>query len=360
LESSEANVGTLQQQALDRAFLAGHFFSPDALQIDQVTTLEDARKLSVYSPVAVAALRSMSMLEAGVYTEAVELAHNRQPDFDGIMGPAMTALVQTPRCSVPDFAPPPGTNFAFGDSQIDAVARQMQEDKILQATGRGNWAHCHDVGDYHAAVVRVQTQGVPSFLRPVFKEVLTEVRRAYAAIGLRFDFIDENRKNILTGESAGPQVNIEMSFVSSSSGWIGLAILGNGQGCASNIWCRYLATYRGGSSPAAIKNQWITLIKHELGHNCGLDHTNGGVMNPYIIASLPFGWVPSDPSTSRLKNWYGGKPVPLDEPEPPKPPTPPTPEPDDLEKRVEDLERKVLVMKGVQAWVLARLNETGQ
>jgi hypothetical protein len=67
----------------------------------------------------------------------------------------------------------------------------------------------------------------------------------------------------------------------------------------------------------------VTLIKHELGHNSGLGHSRGGVMNPSIINGLPVSWK-NDPSESQLRKWYGGEPVPGGNPLPPDTPQPPT------------------------------------
>lgn len=341
-----------QEQAIQRAWNAGHFWSQGALKAGGVSSLEDLKKVKVTDPVVIAALQSLSQSESVVYSTACEHAHGRLPDFDGEVGPAMSALVKTPRCSVPDVTPPAGSLFAFEDSAVQGVTIQLQKDAIAQATGKGNWAHCHGVGDYHSAVVRVKTSGIPSFLKPVFPEVLKRVQKGYAGIGLLFHFIDESKENLLTGEVWRGQVNIEFSFVSSSSGWIGLAIVGNGQGCTSNIWCRYLATYKGGNSPESITKQWTSLVSHELGHNCGLDHSRGGVMNPSIVNNLPNPWADSDPSTRILKSWYGGKPVPLDEPEPEPPKVDRI---DELEKRVDMLEAKLLAQLGINAYLSDRI-----
>ena len=348
------------EPALQRAYQTGHFWSPDVIKAGGVViTPASLQQLKPTDPMAVAALRSMSQSESVVYTDAVRTAHGREPDFDGEIGPAMTALVRTARCMVPDYAPPPGTAFAFGDADIQKVAERMQQNATQQATGSGNWPHCHNVGNFHAALVRVHLDGLPDFLAPMLRDVLTRVRNAYAALGLRFDFIDTTGINLTgSGNHLGEIVNIEMSFVPSSSGWIGLAIVGQNEGCQDNIWCRYLSTYRGGSSPAAIAQQWTTLIKHELGHNCGLDHSNGGVMNPSIVNGLAPEWSSDDPSTAKLKAKFGGVAVPTDSP--PVPPVPPVP--DDLaalSRRLDQMESNWLAQQGVNAYILQRLNERG-
>lgn len=206
---------------------------------------------------------------------------------DGQVGPAMQELFAAPRCEYPDHGP------------------------ILPAAaiGSGSWKSCHGIGDFHSASVKIDRTNLPSFLAPLFDEVLRRVTMAYDAVGLRFWF--DGRSPVQT----------ELSFVKSSDGWIGLAIVpGNALSCNANpIWLRLLATYKGGNSSEAIITQWTSLVKHELGHNCGLGHSSGGVMNPSIINGLPTSWA-GDPSEPLLKSRFGGVPV-------SGVPTPPTPVP---------------------------------
>lgn len=208
-------------------------------------------------------------------------------NVDGKVGPAMEELFNAPRCEYPDHG------------IVHASA----------AIGSGSWKSCHDIGNFHAASVRINRSNLPSFLAPLFDEVLRRVTAAYDEIGLRFWF--DGRSPVQT----------EMSFVTSSDGWIGLAIVPNtALSCGSSpIWLRLLATYRGGSTDEAIITQWTSLIKHELGHNCGLSHSSGGVMNPSIINGLPVSWK-GDPSEQLLRSRFGGVPIPADVPTPPLPP----------------------------------------
>lgn len=231
----------------------------------------------------------------------------------------------------------------------------MQADLAQPAIGVGNWKGCHGIGNFHCAIVKVNQAGLPSFLKPVFLEVLKRVQQAYAEVGLLFRFTSLEGQDLLTGENVGSQSNTNMSFVSSSDGWIGLAILGNNQGCQDTIWCKFLNTYQGGNSAEAIITQWVTLIKHELGHNCGRNHTNGGVMNPSLVNGLPTLWVPGDPSTSWLKAQFGGVPVPIPgggggsgNPNPPKPP-------DDVQKQLDELRLKNIVQDVTIDWLVRKV-----
>ena len=164
--------------------------------------------------------------------------------------------------------------------------------------GGGNWPGCHGVGDFHSATVAFAMASCPAHVRPHMDEIWRRVVEAYREIGL-----------LLVRDDNNPRPNIAASWVNQSDGWIGLAIVGSGQGCSDSIWCRYLSSYRGGSSDEEIVNQWTTLILHEIGHNCGLSHSSGGVMNPTLIPGLPASWI-GDPSERTLRRWYGGVPVP--------------------------------------------------
>lgn len=206
------------------------------------------------------------------------LKHHSRPARLGTgMGPATQELFELPRCGCCDYG-----------------------EAVLPAVGKGSWPRCHNIGEFHAATVRVDKRGIPSFLEPVFEQVWDRVVASYEALGLRWIRTEDD------------DANIDFTFVSRSRGWIGLAIVGQGETCGSHIWCRYLSTYK----PRDVVGEWATLIMHELGHNASLQHTRGGIMSPSIINGLTATWK-GDPSESILKRQYGGEPI---EPKPPGPP----------------------------------------
>lgn len=342
---------SISQFAIRVAWETGHFWSPTNPEGQNVKQ-EDLALLKPDDPVVVAAIISMSRMEAARYTKHVLDQHGRQPQFGGEIGPAIESMVseENGRCPVPDFAPPPGTSFLYEDPALQAVVERMQADAASPAFGSGNWKGCHQIGQFHCATVGVNTSGLPSFLQSVFLEVLKNVQRAYAGVGLLFRFL-QNGKDMLTGEDIGANINTEMSFVNRSDGWIGLAIVGQGETCGSKIWCRFLSTYKGGSDTASIVTQWTTLIKHELGHNCGRGHTTGGVMNPSIVNNLPTEWAPSDPSTTWLKGQFGGVPVPIPGGGPTPKPDPPT----TTEQLIRDLQVKNAVQDASINWLIAKV-----
>lgn len=277
------------------------------------------------------------------YAPRFALKMNATPDMeDGSLDPAILEVMALPRCDVPDYAPPPGAEFLFEDPKVQEVAEVMQAKVAAPAVGqRGNWPRCHNIGDWHCCVVKVDMAKRPSWATDVImKRVWKNVQDAYDQVGQHIIYVGPDGKDLLTGEDrSGEHVDTRASWVGSSSGWIGLAILTLDLDCMQEIWQQYLGTYKGGTSEDQIVTQQSSLWRHEHGHNSGLDHTNGGTMNPSIINGLPTLWLPSDPSRSKLDLHYGGQPyVP-----PGGGPVPgPTPEPgptDPWQKRIVALEK---------------------
>jgi len=190
---------------------------------------------------------------------------------DGVMGPATKALLETARCACPDY-----------DMALP-----------MEMAGSGNWRGCNGIGDFHCAIVKITTP-IPSFLQPHFDLIWSQTVESYAELGL-----------LLRRDDNAVRPQIEVSFVQPSGGWIGLAIVGNGVQCGDTIWAQFDKNYR----PASLVSDWTSLLKHEFGHNCGLQHSSGGVMNPYLMTGLPVSWI-GDPSHQLLVQRFGGVRVP--------------------------------------------------
>lgn len=229
------------------------------------------------------------------FTELGKQYHARAAIADGEPGPATFAALSLPRCGAPDFA----------------AARVMGWDGA-EAVASGPWKRCHNVGDFHA--VSVQWQNAPpaslaakfNAQRTVFQEAMRRCVIGYAEIGLLIHFSGPG------AETATPRnpVQIKANFVSSSAGWIGLAVIGNnGLGCSANqLWCRYLNSYGRNFSLEDRAFFWAILLMHELGHNCGLGHTRGGIMNPSINRTAAR-WI-GDTAQSWMTGRFGGVKVP--------------------------------------------------
>lgn len=194
------------------------------------------------------------------------------PKGYGAFDDATRRLVETSRCSCPDYA-------------------SAQPDE--EAAGSGNWNGCFGIGAFHSAHISF-LNAPPSHVAPLFDTIWQRVVDAYAEIGLLF-----------TKVAPSEFANIRVSFTELGGSTIGLAIVGSGQGCTDQIWAKFAPSYK----PANVVSEWTTLLKHELGHNCGLQHSNGGVMNPYIIANLPVSWV-GDVSQALLTQRFGGNRIP--------------------------------------------------
>jgi hypothetical protein len=349
---------SLQEYAIRRAWQLGHFWNPanpNGMNVKQ----SDLKNLNIRDQVAIDAFRSLAMSDVGNYARHVFEKHGRPPQFDGQFGPALQAMIEDPagRCPVPDYAPPKGVVFAFDDPSLQQVVEQMQIRGIQAALGNGNWQSCHSIGNAHCATVMVNPARMPEFLKPLFKTVLTRVQKAYADVGLLFRFLDQSKKDILTGEVFDTNINIDMSWESSSSGWIGLAIVGTGETCGGRIWCKFLNTYKGGSTDEAIISQQTSLLKHELGHNCGFGHANGWVMNPSIVNNLPPEWHPSDPTTLKLKRAFSGVPVPVPGSAPnPNPDPIPQPPADRVQEQLDAIRLQNIIQDAQLKWLIGQVN----
>lgn len=210
--------------------------------------------------------------------------------LDGDPGPAtQELLLDTDCCGRPDYE-----------------ADMLPE---LAAVGSGNWPRCWDVGNFHAAKVKWDLSGLPDWLKADFNTVWKWVYDACAAVGLK-----------LIRDDTAVNPNIDLSWVNTNEGWIGLAQVVNGATCGARNWGKFNRAYR-----AALKTIAV-LILHELGHLFGMGHSTG-IMRSYIDTSIEPTWI-GDASEGLVKQRFGGVAIP-GEPEPPEPGPGPTPPPAD-------------------------------
>lgn len=200
---------------------------------------------------------------------------------DGVYGPISHALM-TERLS--------GCGCRDVDAAMDA------------AIGVGSWQMpCQKEGVTFSVA---GMSSVPESILGIWPRAKAAVIVAWANVGCR-----------LREKPLGERVNITVQWVRPSGGWIGLAEFNN-QVCNDVVYCKISRNY----TPPNLFDQIARLFCHELGHNCNLPHTRGGIMNPVILSGPFRGWSEDDPSWERIVRYFGGEP--LDPPAPP--PRPPS------------------------------------
>lgn len=193
------------------------------------------------------------------------------PIVTGEVNAPTLQLMETARCSVPDYA--------------------LTEELL----GAGNWPNCWGAAGHHRAIINVKSSTIPSHITPIWPALKSLSTQAYAEQGLELVW----KENLTSG------YNLDLSFVQPDGSWIGLATVLNKQKCGDRGWLRLDRNYR----PANLQREFLTLLKHELGHCCGMGHSNKGVMNSYIIPGLGVSWK-GDPSEPLLRARFGGQPIP--------------------------------------------------
>lgn len=264
-------------EVIQRLFDTGHFYSPGALAYGKVKA-EDLDRLTLTDPVVFEAARSYQDFMRLDLEPFVYRFHKRMLAADGIVGPATREQMQMPRCAVPDY---PDPDHAIGD---------------------GSWPQpCQKGG----VKVHFDTSSMPSALSTRWDKIKSDVLAIYADVGLR-----------LVEVSSKSDANITMWWTWLAGSTIGIAQF-NSESCGDVVTCRLDTGYTG---------YVASLLAHEIGHNCNLQHrSQGGIMHPSIRPDpSPFTWR-NDPSFQDLKRYFGGEP--LDPPAPPPPPPGPTPAP---------------------------------
>lgn len=187
--------------------------------------------------------------------------------------------------------------------------------------GSGSWPMgCHGSGKFHRVRIYFDQEGMPTHWKPVFDEAWLLVQASYRDMGIDLERVALKSK-----------ANITVSWERSRS-WIGLAIVGRNLTCSKVIWAKFDNQYGKSFTREQLINQLAMLLAHEFGHNMGLSHSNGGVMNP-TLSRFKFtttSWR-RDPQEPTMRRWFGGvpfnvnpTPTPIPDPTPPPPQEPPT------------------------------------
>jgi hypothetical protein len=290
---------------LVEAFRRGRTWDP---AYPNLHNLDEAaiRKMTGKEPDAQQLARSLQQSD-GNYRTLVHAFHQREPDFDGGIGPATEKLVSIPRCPMPDFAPPKGAAFDFGDADVNAAVQSYQNFAYTGGTGSWPVSGCDpEHKGIHSMRVRIDPTGAPSNWTANRDKILAAVTKSYADMGLSVRYIIDDFE----------PAELTKTFINLRGGTIGINYFPRG-GC-SVITGVLSRTYN--------PSDWryhAELEGHETGHGVGLEHTNGGRMNPSILLTPDVSTWRGDKSEAALKRYFGGVAIPTDptDPEPPEPPS---------------------------------------
>lgn len=251
---------TLEQHYIKLLYDYGHFYNPEYPNNLNIK-LEDLAKLSFKDKVVIDAFTSFQYM---MNVDLTRLGDKHELNLN---------VFDIPRCGQPDYEDP----------------------KLLSKIGSGSWPEpCQKAG----ILVHINKARLPNVLKDKWADIQAQSFAAYHKIGANLIETDDINK---------AHIRVWWEVLMGST--IGLAQY-NSQRCTGWVFCKLDPGYTG---------LMFELFTHELGHNCNLNHTRGGIMNPSVIAVNPKEWAPSDPSYKILVKYFGGDPV---TPQPP-------PNPDD-------------------------------
>lgn len=225
-------------------------------------------------------------------------------------GPALQQLVDSPRCPLPDFPPPPNAVFHYDDPDLQKAVESMQAAAANPPISGPYWRGCDSQRtDVHSLVIGIDTKEAPSVFLANQEKIL-EARRACAAeIGVSVRFV------INPQSMDGLQQYQVYHYI--AGGVIGMNYFPSSNSCGR--------IPNGSMDSSYNPSNWqlhANLGCHESeGHGFGFNHTRGGIMNPSIVLVWPLSWK-GDTGWSQVTRYYPAKPL-EGEPGPNPPPTSP-------------------------------------
>lgn len=283
------------------AYRFGHAWNPaypNLLNLDEAAVAKmDGSEADAHSLIA-----SWQSLDANV-NRLVNAFHRRELVPDGDIGPASEAVMGFSRCAIPDYAPPPHASFHYDNPELQKAVESQQ--RYAEATGSGSWPVGCDPQNpkVHSVVVGIDTSNASSSQKSIMADVLKYVEETEAEIG-------QSVRHVLSG-AVSPQHDVKFQNIPGSV--IGFAYFPDPNTCRQTVVARIDNSFNARLAVLA------ELLTHEYkGHSDGLQHTNGGIMNPSIGSPTARASWKNDPSFRRKKAFFGGEPI-----SPPVPPAPP-------------------------------------
>jgi hypothetical protein len=250
-------------------------------------------------------LASWQQIDANV-ERLVNAFHGRELEPDGEIGPASAAVMDMKRCAMPDYAPPGHASFHYDDPELQAAVESYQRYAAAYVGGSGSWpkAGCDPQRmGIHSTRVNIDTSAASTHQKGILKQACGYTEACEAEFG-------QAVRHIFDGDKS--QCETDTRFQGIAGSVIGFCYFPEPDTCNQTVTCRI----DNGYNPSAIT--LANLLTHEYkGHGDGLEHTNGGIMNPSIITYNPLTWK-GDKHESTKRRYFGGEPVP-----PLTPPVPP-------------------------------------
>ena len=261
-----------RQRFLEFLDRTGHFDNPahgEAYDVakDRRTTLEKSD--SAY----VDAVKSYQESDANV-ANLVRLMHGRELVVDGDAGDATIATANLPRCGVPEFS------------------RDRQEGNAGQGWPLSG-CDPNDDGNQRASIrIGIDTRGAPDHWLQDLPFCVETCERMALEMNIAATYT-------VVAEELNPRdFEMRITIGGISGPTIGWNYLPQPNTCGQSITGKLDSNYRAGRESKA------TLCAHEhIGHGCGSDHTNGGVMNPSLL-DVPLTFI-GDPAEPWYRRVYG-------------------------------------------------------
>ena len=296
-----------QEKFIRSLFLNGAFWNiqnQDTLNVTQ----DDLPLLTIDHPLVKKAILSWQSADAN-FNVLSFIFHLRSIIHEAEeIGPVTQIMIGAKRCPMPDHPPPPTASFDYGIPDLNEAVKSYQE-WAEYVGGSGSWPKCDPQRpDVHSTRVNLTTTSASAHQKSILKETVSLVEKCEAEYG-------QSVRHIFDGDPEEAEHDVRFELIPGNV--IGYCYFPKPNTCNQIVQCRIDNSF----NPNVIT--FANLLEHEYkGHGDGLEHTNGGIMNPSIITIDPMTWK-GDKSESIKRRYFGGVPIPPGPTNPPPDPTDP-------------------------------------